>query len=262
MLLDMTRIWKFGASAGNAKIGDAQVNTDCCSFTTRNGVFPFLFGQDSCKVLTTGILRDGYSLDLTFYLSMQTDFYPTQFWEINQIINELSPLRILNRLLSMFRFETGILRSFLEEVDKRFTQIQCDRLQNLRMALAQPGELFLEVGQKYIESFSGQSFPCLFVGSSSLIQGIVPPPSSTAEKLGKLFGLRVGWIDSGFDRLIHHCLSLTDLMITEFWAMGKQVICSSPHTRPISLDNQDSESRGTGNRRLTRLSSHRQASTL
>ena len=51
-------------------------------------------------------------------------------------------------------------------------------------------------------------------------------------------------------------------MITEFWAMGKQVICSSPHTRPISLDNQDSESRGTGNRRLTRLSSHRQASTL
>ncbi|MEG4402250.1 hypothetical protein [Microcoleus sp. N9_A4] len=36
-------------------------------------------------------------------------------------------------------------------------------------------------------------------------------------------------------------------------------ICSSPHAYPISLDNQDVEFRGIGDRRFARLSSHHQA---
>jgi len=36
-------------------------------------------------------------------------------------------------------------------------------------------------------------------------------------------------------------------------------ICSSSHAYPISLDNQDVEFRGIGDRRFARLSSHHQA---
>jgi hypothetical protein len=34
---------------------------------------------------------------------MQADFDPSQLGKVNQIINKLSPLRILNRLLAMLR---------------------------------------------------------------------------------------------------------------------------------------------------------------
>ena len=160
---------------------------------------------------------------------MQADFDPPQLGKIDQIVNKLSPLRILNRLFPMLRFEVRKFSSFLKEVDKRFTEVESDRLQNLRMTFTKPVKLFLECWQQCIESFSRQSFSCLSVGSSSLVQSAIPPPTSASEKLRKLFGLGIGWIDSGFNRLIHLRLSLITLMITQNESMDKHRICSFSH---------------------------------
>ena len=232
MFLDMPRIGILRASASNSKVCNTQIDTNCISLlggepaqhTASRRIFTDLFCQDSGKILTARILGDSNSFDFSIKRTMQFDFDLAQLRKINQSINELSPLRILNRLFPMLRFEVRELSSFLKEVDKRFAQVKGDRLQDLRMTFTQPNKLFLECWQERVESFSRQSFPCLSVGSSSLVQSAIPPPTSASKKLRKLFGLSIGWIDSGFDRLIHLRLSLITLMVTQDKPMVKQGI--------------------------------------
>ncbi|MDO9167741.1 MAG: hypothetical protein Q7U18_01425, partial [Methylobacter sp.] len=163
-----------------------------------------VFSQERREVFARWRFTEGDSFDRYLYFTMHNGFDVTDFRQekLKAFVN-LHPLRVLNSLLSVLAFESGIGCPTLIEVHKSTGQVQTNIMQDLAMGFTEPVNAMFEFTHSIVQGKMPQAFTCLLVSFLTFVEAIVPQPPRTTERLSQFFNLLCVWIYAYFGGCNH-----------------------------------------------------------
>lgn len=96
------------------------------------------FAENRCVILATLGFRDGETLRFPFQRTVENDFHPTDFRQIDAVAVELEPLGVADGLTAVTLLESRVSGPLLEIVGKGAVQILDLRLQCLTIRFPEP----------------------------------------------------------------------------------------------------------------------------
>lgn len=182
----------------------------------------FNFTQERYKVSAGGCLGDGDGPDGSLDWAMRNNLDFAKFGDGQTLTLGVKPKMLWNRagLLGTFAFEFRKLPTLVEEVVIGSVEMTQGLLEGLRIGLMQPliFWLFLELRQPQggIVVVQALLFLALVCGVvvNPLTEKIVIDKATRAKLLGEFLPLRLGRVDSEFERLVdYHSYNISRLLV-------------------------------------------------